>query len=321
MCCALALACSRDVEQPRPLDQAVLDRAERLMQVGRVEDAAPLAARLVESHPEDWRVHDLQARIHLRRSISERTLGRMDQWARHISAAVDAYAVGLEAGPDSAGLHRSAAEVAQSAGRVQEARDWYRTAIALDPQHPRPLFCLAQMDMESDPQGAVSLLEQVIALEPSFAEAHASLAVLSAQAGRADEAEAHVARAIAIAPDAPSIRLAQARMYRMLGAHTDAVAILTALDPVSQASEPHTWEAARNWAALDRFDRVADAWTACLAAHAHRSDAWRFAIEAARARVRVGDLPAAAVLLDQAQVLGAPSEVLEGERADIGQPN
>jgi hypothetical protein len=103
-------------------------------------------------------------------------------------------------------------------------------------------------------------------------------------------------------------------MHRILGEPQRGAEILLALPPADRAMESTTTELARCWGDIGQHARAADAWAACYHSLAHRSDAWRFALEAAKSSLRAGNQPRAASFLDQAVYLSAPPAEVEAAR-------
>jgi predicted Zn-dependent protease len=255
------------------------------------------------------------ARVHMQQAITLRTEGLMEASKQSLSLAADAYQASIASDPQVAGLFRSGADAAQMAGRPNLAMQWYRRAAELDPSDPRVPLRLAQVVFESDPARARRLLGDVLALDASIPEAHASLALLDALAGHADAARAHMKTAVELATDVPALRVVQARMLRVLGEPQRGAEILLALPAVDRAAEPTAAELARCWTEAGRHAAAADAWSDCFQQNAHRTDAWQFALHAAESAMLAGDEPRAAGLLRQAALLSAPPERMEAIRA------
>jgi len=293
---------------------ASLDRGELLLAYAKVEEAAIVAAALRAQDGGNWRVHDLTARIHLHEALRLRDEGLMAHADVELASAVTSYRIATELAPDVAGLHQSAANTAHMAGDTEQSAAWFRAAMALDADDPRPPLCLAQLVFESHPEEARQLLDRVIALDDRIAEAHASVALLEAIAGREEAAYASMSTALSCGSFGPAVRVVQARMHRILGGPSRGVEVLFGLSAQQRASEQVATELARCWEALGRPDRVADAWSACFAANAHRTDAWMFALWAADAHLTAGDRLAAARCLDQAEMLSAPQGSIDALR-------
>ncbi len=292
-----------------------LARADALLGAARTGDAYRIAEVLVVEGPGDWRSHELMARVHMQQALALRAEGLMDDSATSLSLAADAYQASIDTGPDVGGLFRSAGDAAQMAGRTAVAAQWYERARALEPDDPRTPLRLAQVVFESDPARARDLLGEVLSLDASIPEAHASLALLDALAGDEQRARERMGHAVHLAADVPAIRVVQARMLRLLGQPQRGAEILLALPRVDRSAEPAASELARCWTEVDRHAAAADAWADCFGQNAHRSDAWRFALHAAESAMRAGDAPRAAGLLEQAIYLSAPPDRVEAVRA------
>ena len=316
--CILASA-SCDRRESPPAEAAVdsihsVEYAERLLRAGQPEQAARSAKALLATSKDDWRVYDVLARVQLQRALALQDQGLMDRGAETMSDALERYRDAITCAPDVKGLTLSGGSTAQLAGDLDQAEAWFREAMRLDPDDPRPPMYIAQLVFESDAAEARSLLEQAIELDPYVAEAHASLALLEAQESHEEVAEAHLKRALACDRGTP-IRVVQARVYRTLGDPARGVQVLTALPRGALGAEAAAAELAACWEALDRPDRAAEAWEACFGANAHRSDAWRYAISAAKAHLAAGDRAAASRLIEQAELLSPPAAEIAQVRA------
>ncbi len=293
-----------------PVDQVALDRAERCLSVGRIEEATVLAARLVHEAPSDWRVHDLVARLRLRQSILLGQQGLDAQATEEAAAATAAYRHALALAPDVAGLHQSAGDTATRAGELDFAQQCYERCLALDPQNVRALLCLSQLIETTDRAQAVELLTQAIALDRSIPEGYAALAVIRAKQGDRDAALSALETAIELDRASLVVRLAQARVFRIIGDPQAGVEVLAALSPEAQQDESIAWELSACWSALGRHDQVIDVWAGLVAGHPNRWDRWKWAIRALEAARRAGDEPQAAAMAELARRSGAPEEAV-----------
>jgi hypothetical protein len=318
--CLASLGCSGGDPDDGTADTGGLEdrllRAEQLLTFGKVEPAAQLAAAITTDAPDDWRGHDLLARIHMQRAFDFEDAGLIDHSAAHLQLAVASYATAIEHGQARAGLWRSGGDAAQLAGDLPLALDWYTAALDAAPDDVRVLLRIAQLRFDAEPEESRGLLLRATEIDPLIPEAHASLALLAAHEGRQDAARARMAEALRLDGENPQLRIVQARVHRVLGAFAVGVEILSALPDRVRASRAATEELALCWEALGRYDRVADAWAACFAANAHRSDAWSMALQAGRAAVAAGDLPRAAALFAQAEMQSAPKDEIEAARAE-----
>ncbi len=316
--CGMLARCddsSEMVVAPAPAAiETQLEQAELLLSHGQSAEAARVVTHLLESTPADWRVHDVTARIRLFDAMQARKDGLMDRAGEALASSVDAYRAATAAAPSLAGLHQSAASAAFMAGEHGQATDWFRRAMELDPDDPRPPLFLAQLVFESDPAEAGRLLGRAIALDPTIAEAHASIALLEASNGQEEAALAAMATALSCGEPSPALRVVQAKMYRTLGNPARGVEVLLALPIAARGDEATAGELAECWELLGRPDRSADAWAICFSANAHRTDAWVFALRAARCHLAAGDRSAAAGCIAQAEMLSAPRDRVDALR-------
>lgn len=308
-------ACDRTAE-PEAIADAPgrIDRAEQLLSAGKSAEAGVIVDRLLEHKHDDWRIYELSARVHLQQGIRLQDQGLMEPSHAALTRSVGAYrnATGLK--PAVAGLYTSAGNAAVMAGDTEQAKSWYRQAIGLDAQDVRPPLYLAQLEFNENPAKARELLAWVVSMDSNIAEAHASIALLHAIDGNEHAAEAAMSEALR-SDRGPAIRVVQARVFRTLGQPSRGVEVLLALDGPARSTEPAATELAACWAAIDRPDRSADAWDDCFSANAHRTDAWRYALNAARAHLEAGNRPAAARGIEQAEMLSAPASEVAAVRA------
>ena len=321
VCCVLLSSCDRPEDQPVSESSALsesgelqLERAEQFLGTGQTDEVLHIATELTTSASGDWRSHELLARSHMQRALTLQHEGLIELSSASLGKAVDGYARALPLADGIGGLYRSAADAAHMHGQTELAIAWYEQAIEIDPDDPRSPLRLAQVIFESHPDEARALLNRVVQLNTSIPEAYASLSLLDATQGDIASARSHMKHAVAMATDVAAIRIVQARMHRMLGEPQRGAEILLALPPADRAMESTTTELARCWGDLGQHARAADAWAACYHSLAHRSDAWRFALEAAKSSLRAGNKPRAASFLDQAVYLSAPPAEVEAAR-------
>ena len=321
ICCVLLSSCDRPEDQPASesstlseSEERQLERAEQFLGAGQTDEVLHIATELTTSASGDWRSHELLARANMQRALTLQHEGLIELSSASLGKAVDGYARALPLADGIGGLYRSAADAAQMHGQSELAIAWYEQAIEIDPDDPRSPLRLAQVIFESHPDEARALLNRVVQLNTSIPEAYASLSLLDAKQGDIASARSHMKHAVAMATDVAAIRIVQARMHRILGEPQRGAEILLALPPADRAMESTTTELARCWGDIGQHARAADAWAACYHSLAHRSDAWRFALEAAKSSLRAGNQPRAAGFLDQAVYLSAPPAEVQAAR-------
>src|SRR5262245_9919131 len=90
-------------------------------------------------------------------------------------------------------------------GRVPEALDQFRSALALAPNHAQASYNIGVIAMAQNRiPDAIASFERAIAARPDYAEAHNNLGVALEATGRADEAERHFRAALAALPSHPA---------------------------------------------------------------------------------------------------------------------
>ncbi|MCP4758210.1 MAG: hypothetical protein GY876_01945 [Planctomycetes bacterium] len=322
--CLSSLGCDgsepeAEVSAALPFEERLI-HAEQLLNYGKVDSAEQLAVMITSDAPEDWRGHDLLARVHMQRALSHEDAGLIDLSLERLRSAVQSYSSATQHGPSHSGLWRSAGDAAQMAGAPERALEWYRKALASDPDDVRILLRIAQLQFDAAPDESRQLLEHAVRIDPLVPESHASLALLDAQQGDAASARTGIARAIDLDGSNSQLRVVQSRVYRVLGEYAHGLEILLSLPEIEQTRLPATEELAACWSGLGRQDRVADVWAACFMANAYRTDAWRLAIQAGKACLATGERPRAASFFRQAEMLAAPKEALDAARSGAQSP-
>jgi tetratricopeptide (TPR) repeat protein len=108
---------------------------------------------------------------------------------------------------------------------------------------------LLPQDLAADQQAAVGLYRQIVALDPSFAEAQIKLANLFLQSGQTDEALSQLQAATVAHPDSIPIEVALGYTQRMRGQNDEAVRLCTdalTRDPSQTAAMRVLLEVARD---------------------------------------------------------------------------
>jgi tetratricopeptide (TPR) repeat protein len=188
------------------------------------------------------------------------------------------------------------ADLLRSRGALDPAAAEYRAVLERDPANTQALIGLAQIGAaKGDLPGALALAEALVRSAPAAAEHHALHADMLMAAGRAAEAIAPAAHALARdATPAHTVRLASAQLAS--GAPHDAVATLQAAraqagdQPDLLALLATSAAAAQNWTA------ALDAWSTLFQHHRDAASA-RGAAQAARS---AGDLAQARAWLARA---------------------
>ena len=118
----------------------------------------------------------------------------------------------------------AAALRAHQAGRVQEAEQHYRQALAADPKHIDALHLfgvLAHQAGRSDI--AVDLIGKALALDQRVPDFHYNIGLAYGALGRLDEAAAHNRTAVALRPDYPEAHMNLGNALAGQGKHADAI--------------------------------------------------------------------------------------------------
>jgi cellulose synthase operon protein C len=240
-----------------------------------------------------------------------------------------------------------AARAARGMGRLQQANDFFRQAIAQSPtdlaanvgwgelflqahdrseaarsfqaalranaEHPDALLGMAKTVSEENPPGARKLAQQVLSVNPNHAGARVLLAELALDELKRDEAKADIEKALAVNPnhfEALSLRAAVAWLEKRNPDYTATTDALLKLNPsYGEVFRVVGGVAARNY----RFEEAAE-----LARRALTIDPsnWRAFAELGAHLMRTGDEPGARRALETA-FRGDPFDVVTKNLLDL----
>lgn len=149
------------------------------------------------------------------------------------------------------------------AGRLDEARQRYEAALAIDPNHFDALHMLGVSCIQTGQrERAVELIRRAVRVNPAVAAAHGNLANVLNGLRRFDEALACCDRAIALNPQFAEAHGNRGQALNELGRYQEALASyerVVALKPTAQAFFNQATllrEVGRQDAALESFDRA-----------------------------------------------------------------
>jgi len=98
----------------------------------------------------------------------------------------------------------------QQQGKTTPAEAQYRAALVSDPNYVPALFNLAILRTGAAPYEAIDLYRHVIALQPSYAEAHLNLGYVLRSVGQVTEGNSEIAQAVSIKPSLATTPAAKA---------------------------------------------------------------------------------------------------------------
>ena len=120
--------------------------------------------------------------------------------AGQLVTAAEKYHETLALDPNNKYAYFDLGVIDQSQGRAASAEGNYRTALGIDPKFTPALFNLAIIRTPTDPAEAISLYQQVIAVNPNDADAHLNLGFVLKSTGKTSEGDAELSRAVQIDP-------------------------------------------------------------------------------------------------------------------------
>jgi tetratricopeptide (TPR) repeat protein len=142
---------------------------------------------------------------------------------RDHNAAIDEYRKSLTANPAQPGVHAAAGEALLQAGRAAEAADEFRASLKLRPDDPATKYHLAFALVEAQHKDeAMTLLNQVIAQDPKYADAYYELGKLQLEHGDTKSAISSLEAGIKLSPESDYIHYQLAMAYRRDSRASDA---------------------------------------------------------------------------------------------------
>jgi len=192
------LADSQDLEWPDPYKEelsalqvgvaAQLERAERLVQQGRAEEALRVLMAAVQAAPNSY-----QARLQLARRLVQ---------AGNPAGAEEQLRAALRVEPDSFEVLAELGVLLQQRGEYREAADCYQRVLALQPAQALAYFHLANCrEQLGDRAGAIAALRAAGRCKPEFALVHKVLGRLLAEMNQDAEAEEQLQLALRLQPN------------------------------------------------------------------------------------------------------------------------
>jgi tetratricopeptide (TPR) repeat protein len=130
--------------------------------------------------------------------------GLKAQLAGDDSTAESTYQQAIKLDPNSAVAHYDLGTVYDRQGDTAQAESQYTATLVIEPTFTDALFNLADDTATSDPTNAATLYTQVLTLQPNFAAAWLNLGFILQGEGKATEAKADWAKAVALEPSLAS---------------------------------------------------------------------------------------------------------------------
>lgn len=285
--------------------QAALDAAESYLAGGKIPEAETIAVELVKKSPQQWKAHELYGRILYLRGNQAKRAGQAPEAIELIMQAYEEYRAAAELSPESAGLQHSAGMMALAAGDEAAALAHIQKAGRLEPDNPQyPLHEAQILITRRSLDEAEATLARVLAIDPDEPFAHASLAAIALERGDIEKAIELITKARSVDSTNVALRIQEAKIRRRAGQPMRALELLVPLSEKDRGNETVASEIAASYALLGRHADAARAWETCFGKN---EKSWRAAVRAAEAYVAAGDKAKAATWIQTAELI-APDE-------------
>ncbi len=181
----------------------------------------------------------------------------------------------LDIDPTYRGAKQSIALAYRELGKLDRAREYFLAEIREDPGNVDLLFDVAELEIEAkNPTRSASKLQQIVELEPDYAQAHFSLGEVLLDLDKPAEALEALRTAHELDPDMPRIDLRTGQALFGLAKYADAARHLAA----AHREEPQNESALLAWGgcllrlesvdeAAHKFRKVLDVDSACSQGH------------------------------------------------------
>ena len=294
--------------------EAALGAAEQYLSSSDVPRAEAILRRLIEQAPAESRARELYGRVLSLKTMQARQHGRPAIGDRLAAEAYAQYRQAVDLAPGSPGLHQSAGEVASVAGLDEAALGHFEAAARLDPASAKhPLYAAQVLIRQGRLDEAEAALARVLALDPDEPFGFASQGVIALERGDCDRALACIAEARRIEPGQLGFRVQDAKIRRRCGEPVGALELLATLDDRQRAEEAVVHELAASYVALGEHRKAAEAW---LHRYRSRPSSWEAAVRAAEAFLEAGDRAEARRWLQRAKAAaGSTPDVRAVEEA------
>jgi tetratricopeptide (TPR) repeat protein len=132
------------------------------------------------------------------------TAGLAAQTEGHTQSAITYFRQVLAQDPGNKYALYDLGLIYQQQGNTTTAAAQYRAALLSDPNYVPALFNLAIVRTKEAPYESIDLYRHVVALQPSYAEAHLNLGYVLRSVGQVAEGNAEIAKAVALKPSLSS---------------------------------------------------------------------------------------------------------------------
>ncbi len=264
-----------------------------------------------------WRLVERYPKFAAARTL----LGQILLYQDRFGEALEQFELSLGLNARQPEVHLLAGTLAGKLGDFNKATHHYSMAVGLDAHEPRYKLHLAQAYVTAHRQDeARDLLLEALRLDSSLHQGYALLADIYAQQNRLTLALPQIQKAIDQTPVSQRgtqvvyIRR-KAALLRRDNRPQQALLVLDALSPSEQLDPGVMHEMAVCWSILGKPGQAAELYERVLAKAPTR---WELAAEAAKWRIKAGDVDAARRLVDHARNVNPRAAVIQELEQELG---
>ena len=154
------------------------------------------------------------------------------------AGAIQQFRAAVKADPKAPNVHFGLGYLLWGLLQLDEAAQEFQAELDNNPDHAQALTYLADCHIKlNKTEGAITLLEKAIRIDPSIVLAHLDLGILYGDAGRSDDALRELKIAVKLNPDDQNVHWRLARFYKATGRNEEATAEFEKTKSLQKASD------------------------------------------------------------------------------------